>query len=75
MSQDWRKSTRCSTTSCVEVKFTKPGRCDTGSSCVEVGRTTDAVYVRDSKPDNDGTVLTFGPAAWRAFVGGLDHLR
>lgn len=72
---NWRKSTRCSTTSCVEINYVKPGKCDTGGNCVEVGATPEAVYVRDSKPGNDGTVLGFAPQAWRAFLVGIDSLR
>ncbi len=38
-----------------------------GSNCVEVGGAGRAVAVRDTK-DRAGTVLTFGPAAWRRFA-------
>ncbi|WP_406074256.1 DUF397 domain-containing protein [Micromonospora sp. NBC_01638] len=49
----WRTSTRSSTN---------------GGDCVEVAdNLPDVVAVRDSK-DRDGAVLTFSPAAWRAFV-------
>ncbi|WBB56075.1 DUF397 domain-containing protein [Verrucosispora sp. WMMD573] len=49
----WRTSTRSSTN---------------GGDCVEVADNLPGlVAVRDSK-DRDGAVLTFGPAAWRAFV-------
>ncbi|WP_320067403.1 DUF397 domain-containing protein [Micromonospora sp. RTGN7] len=49
----WRTSTRSSTN---------------GGNCVEVADNLPGVVaVRDSK-DRDGAVLTFGPAAWRAFV-------
>ncbi|GIJ23341.1 DUF397 domain-containing protein [Micromonospora lutea] len=49
----WRTSTRSSTN---------------GGNCVEVADNLPGlVAVRDSK-DRDGAVLTFGPAAWRAFV-------
>lgn len=68
---EWRRSTRCSTTSCVEVKFVKSTYSADSGNCVEVGSTPDAVYVRDSKADNDGTVLSFPPADWRAFVADL----
>ncbi|MFF0821910.1 DUF397 domain-containing protein [Micromonospora haikouensis] len=49
----WRTSTRSSTN---------------GGNCVEVADNLSGVVgVRDSK-DRDGDVLTFAPAAWRAFV-------
>ncbi|WP_089154580.1 DUF397 domain-containing protein [Micromonospora sp. NBS 11-29] len=49
----WRTSTRSSTN---------------GGNCVEVADNLPRVVaVRDSK-DRDGGVLTFRPAAWRAFV-------
>ncbi|GAA3762907.1 DUF397 domain-containing protein [Plantactinospora mayteni] len=49
----WRKSTRSG---------------NGGSTCVEVAKNLpEIVGVRDSK-DQYGPVLTFGPAAWRAFV-------
>ncbi|MFY1672283.1 DUF397 domain-containing protein [Plantactinospora sp. WMMB334] len=49
----WRKSTRSGTA---------------GGDCVEVAENLPAVVaVRDSK-DPAGPVLTFEPAAWRAFV-------
>jgi hypothetical protein len=52
----WRKSTRSSAN---------------GGDCVEVAdNLPDVVLVRDTK-DRDGGTLTFGPAAWRAFVTDL----
>ncbi|NES29164.1 DUF397 domain-containing protein [Micromonospora terminaliae] len=49
----WRKSTRSN---------------GSGGACVEVaGNVPGVVAVRDSK-DPAGPVLTFGPAAWRAFL-------
>lgn len=49
----WHKSTRSGNNS---------------GACVEVAdNLPDRVHVRDSK-DRDGGVLTFSPAAWRAFV-------
>ncbi|SBT39906.1 DUF397 domain-containing protein [Micromonospora narathiwatensis] len=50
----WRTSTRSA---------------DGGGNCVEVADNLPGrVLVRDSK-DRQGPVLTFGPAAWRAFLG------
>ena len=49
----WRKSSRSN---------------GTGGDCVEVaGNLPGVVAVRDSK-DLAGPALTFGPAAWRAFL-------
>ncbi|MGX7676003.1 DUF397 domain-containing protein [Plantactinospora sp. DSM 117369] len=49
----WRKSTRSNGSS---------------GNCVEVADNLPVrVLVRDTK-DRDGGTLTFGPAAWRAFV-------
>ncbi|MEO3741973.1 DUF397 domain-containing protein [Plantactinospora sp. B5E13] len=45
----------------------KSSRSDSGS-CVEVAdNLAGVVLVRDTK-DRDGGTLSFGPAAWRAFV-------
>lgn len=38
-----------------------------GGTCVEVGRSTGAVAVRDSK-DPDGPKLTFPASEWRTFT-------
>jgi Domain of unknown function (DUF397) len=38
-----------------------------GSNCVEVGGFTAVVLVRDTK-DRAGSVLMFGPDAWRRFA-------
>ncbi|MEN3611506.1 DUF397 domain-containing protein [Plantactinospora sp. ZYX-F-223] len=44
-----------------------------GGDCVEVADNLPGrVLVRDSK-DRDGGTLSFGPAAWRAFVGLAKH--
>ncbi|WP_410814480.1 DUF397 domain-containing protein [Micromonospora sp. 067-2] len=49
----WRKSTKSGTN---------------GGNCVEVAdNLPGVVLVRDTKDRNGGT-LTFGPAAWRAFL-------
>jgi hypothetical protein len=37
-------------------------------ACVEVGLTSKDVHVRDSKNTTDPETLTFGPAAWAAFM-------
>ena len=52
----WRKSSRSN---------------GTGGDCVEVADNVPGrVLVRDSK-DQAGPVLTFGPVAWRSFVGAV----
>ncbi|MFF3856252.1 DUF397 domain-containing protein [Micromonospora sp. NPDC002575] len=43
-------------------------------NCVEVATTGGRVAVRDSK-DRRGPTLDFAPAAWGAFVAGLDAVR
>ncbi|GAA3747718.1 DUF397 domain-containing protein [Plantactinospora mayteni] len=44
-----------------------------GGDCVEVADNLPGrVLVRDSK-DRDGGTLSFGPDAWRAFVGLATH--
>jgi hypothetical protein len=39
-------------------------------SCVEVGKSTDGVAVRDTT-DRDGGTLSFTTYAWRAFMTGI----
>ncbi|MGC4805262.1 DUF397 domain-containing protein [Micromonospora sp. DT233] len=52
----WRKSTRSGSN---------------GGECVEVAdNLPNIIAIRDSK-DPDGPALTFGPAAWSAFVGAI----
>jgi hypothetical protein len=54
---EFRKSSFCATSACVEVAFT----------CVEVGHDAGDVLVRDSK--NPGTQpLRFTAEEWRAFL-------
>lgn len=43
--------------------------CESGS-CVEVARTGDSVFMRNSSSP-DGPILTFTHAEWTAFVRGL----
>jgi hypothetical protein len=42
-----------------------------GASCIEVGQGARNVAVRDTTQHGHGPVLTFSPAAWRAFLRGL----
>lgn len=64
---NWKRSTYCTSGSCVEVTFTRSSYCGS-SACVEVGTQSDSVYVRDSK--DPGTVLEFDRAEWDAFLAG-----
>jgi hypothetical protein len=41
-----------------------------GSNCVEIGFTSDAVSVRDSK-NSDGTTLAFNNDDWQRFLDSL----
>jgi hypothetical protein len=43
-------------------------------NCVEVAAVSGRIAVRDSK-DRPGPALVFGPAAWAAFVAGVDGVR
>ncbi len=53
------------------VNWRKSARSSGGDNCVEVAFAADgAVGVRDSK-DRTGAVLTFTPAEWTAFTGGV----
>ncbi|MDR7300838.1 DUF397 domain-containing protein [Haloactinomyces albus] len=48
----------------------KSSRSNSGGNCVEVGRTTAAVGVRDTK-DRDSATLVFSPGAWERFTAFL----
>ena len=64
---DFRKSTRCSTTSCVEMAFHKSSY-SADVSCVEVSHVGTVAYMRDSKSNNDGTILEFNENEWMRFI-------
>jgi predicted secreted Zn-dependent protease len=51
----WRRSTRCSTNSCVEVADLADG----------------GAAIRDTKAGADGPILVFSGEEWRAFVAGV----
>jgi hypothetical protein len=70
----FRRSSRCASGACVEVdlEFRTASKCE-ASNCVEVATTADFVAVRDSKPDNDGTMLMFTPAAWTSAMRALSQ--
>jgi hypothetical protein len=51
----WRRSSRCSTNSCVEVADLPGG----------------SVAVRDSKASGPSPVLVFDPQEWQSFISGV----
>jgi hypothetical protein len=66
----WRKASRCTDATCVEVAWRKSTYSGV-NGCVEV--VTDGegtVQVRDSK-DPDGPHLQFSPEEWDAFIQGI----
>jgi hypothetical protein len=66
---EFRRSSFCDSSQCVEVAFRRSSYCG-GGECVEVGADLDnGVVVRDSK-DPDGPRLTFAAASWSAFLAG-----
>jgi hypothetical protein len=65
----WRRSSRCSDGSCVEVGWRK-STYSTVNGCVEVRGQDGHVHVRDSK-DREGPVLTFTRQEWLAFLAGV----
>jgi hypothetical protein len=56
----WRRSSRCSSGTCVEV------------ATVGTARTVNEVRVRDSK-DPHSPELAFGTAAWHTFIEGVKN--
>lgn len=66
---EFRRSSSCDSSQCVEVAFQRSSACGS-SDCVEVAQAPGEVLVRDSK-DPDGPWLTFAPAVWSAFLAGL----
>lgn len=68
----WIKSSRCSTSGCVEVDLPAVWRQSTrcvGGECVQVASGEDSVGMRDSK-DPDSPVLVFTRGSFAAFVAG-----
>jgi len=56
---------------CVEVAWVKSSRSVAVGACVEVaGLETGAILVRNSR-DPEGGTLSFTPAEWDAFIGGV----
>ncbi|HEX6077370.1 MAG TPA: DUF397 domain-containing protein [Micromonosporaceae bacterium] len=51
----------------INSDWTKSKRSDSGGNCVEVRRADHDIQVRDSK-NPTGSVLTFTPAEWTAFI-------
>jgi hypothetical protein len=62
----WTRSSFCANGACIDVMWTRSSAC-TGGACVETRTDGASVHVRDGK-NPDGPVLTFDPAAWRAFI-------
>ena len=69
MEHEWQRSSKCSTSHCVETKWVRSTRCANGG-CVEMADTEYEVLVRDSK-NPDGPVLRYTRAEWRDFVAGV----
>lgn len=82
---EFRTSTYCGGSNCVEVAFetssySNGGTCVevgyhtsshcAGGECVEIGAAGTAILVRDSK-NQTGPVLTFTPNAWAEFMSGV----
>ena len=70
MAVDWRRSTFCWSSNCVEVAYVRSSASLANGSCVEVGHCCGDVLVRNSR-DPDGPVLRFDPAEWAAFTAGV----
>lgn len=69
MVTEFKKSSFCGDSACVEVSFHKASGCDTGA-CVEVSLINgkDVVLVRSTTaPEN---VVTFTADEWSAFIDG-----
>jgi hypothetical protein len=66
---DWRTSSYSTYNgNCVEAAgWRKASRSMNNGNCAEVGSISAVVLVRDTQ-DRDGTVLTFGAAAWQDFT-------
>lgn len=68
----WRKSSRCESSGCVEVRWVKASECGESSHCVEVADGGTAVQVRQSLAP-DGPVLTFTRDEWDVFTAGVKN--
>lgn len=69
---EYRRSTYCGNSSCVEVGYQPAQECGT-TTCVEVNRDYahhDLILVRDSK-EPDQLSLRFTLDEWRAFTDGV----
>lgn len=64
---DWVRSSKCDTSSCVEVAWRRSTKCDTGT-CVEVAEADDLIHVRNSEWPDQGVVFT--RPEWDAFIWG-----
>jgi len=66
----WRKSSRSTGGSCVEVGGWRKSSSSTAGSCVEVGHGEAVIAVRDTT-DRGGPVLAFPAGTWAAFTAAL----
>lgn len=48
----------------------KSSRSSNNGSCVEVAFGDSAIYVRDTKDNGEGPILTFTKSEWNAFIDG-----
>lgn len=69
---NWRKSSRCESSSCVEMAYVKASASSDSYNCVEVASCDcdNTVHVRDSK-DKSGPFLSFSGSAWNDFLEGV----
>lgn len=68
---EWHRSSRCDTGSCVEVQFHKSTLSIDNGTCVEVASCAcNQIKLRDSK-DPEGPTLSFTPVEWDAFLAGV----
>lgn len=63
---EWRRSSHCESGNCLEVAWTKSTHSG-ADGCVEIAP-GEVVLMRDSKIGEASPVLSFGLAAWRAFI-------
>lgn len=68
------KTAPCEAQNCIEVgaDFFKSKRSNPSGNCVEVGRPTGDILVRDTK-DRDGGTLAFSADAWGIFIRSIQN--
>lgn len=67
----WTKGTRSGPNddNCVQVLW-RTATCDT-ASCVQVAEVEDQFWVRDTKDQGQGPVLSFSRDEWEMFIAGV----